>query len=848
MDIGPKVQNSHSWDSETGNTTKSNSIDMEKECLVQETSFDYGKNSTIVGEDSNQTPTNSKVKTKKTLSKPLGKIDFSSSGDNDEVFSDAFLELSPLLKKMVLIVLEVISTPSKFAGIIRVTFTPKSSLAQASKKTADVKILMNTNLKKSAVHSDLAVVLKKIPIGTFAEAVYAALSDFGIIKSIKMQLIGLWQKAVVEFEQIDYADLTNAHDIWNYINSVGGRTCIIDCHLVSYAQAKYTAVCFDSAKSLDAVMRTMPMLKNVNMCWFCLVMAKCAKCENSDHISLNYTVDEKISSNSSQCRILSNTDKNRLATIYAKCLALVVQPVAFGEVKPTLLVSLKWNNRFAILKCSLASLAECVDKLAKKLNTSRPMNQGTDIVISESLSVITSGGIFVEIAVFDSSVVSKMKKTLNNLSITVIGFLAKMDNAGLVPAKIATCNVQGVNISTKQEDIICWHNNLENMIKNKFDGVKIFFSELDKGFLGTGVAIIMNNFLACHVFKVEEVFSQVISVKLFFKDKFLVSILGFYTGASTGARFSQALEINSFISKAVNSSTFVVLSGDFNKNSSKKSASFKFCSDLGLINLFAVAGQKISSVSDYFDTDHKAVEVSVSLDRFLDVRLNGLCKQANKDSRFKECTFIRFSSVVDEFLATSISENFDSMWSLLVKVMVDSADETFFRHWFCKVKCSFNKHSSKFFKLEMLVAKVVKSFQSGNAFRTGFFLDAWLIADEKKALKIHESRAAEAAAIRSAIDKKMENFCSDKGHMIKSILNKSFHKVVLDYLVVDNELVLDSVEIKSKICQYALLQHVDNSAFSGVMNVIGFDKLFQVVKHLSNRKTAGLSGLPNELW
>ncbi|KAG9291347.1 hypothetical protein G9A89_003451 [Geosiphon pyriformis] len=111
--------------------------------------------------------------------------------------------------------------------------------------------------------------------------------------------------------------------------------------------------------------------------------------------------------------------------------------------------------------------------------------------------------------------------------------------------------------------------------------------------------------------------------------------------------------------------------------------------------------------------------------------------------------------------------------------------------------------------------------------------------------KMHKAKAAEAAAIRHAIDRRMENFCTDKGHMIRSILDKPFHKVVLNHLVVDDELVLDSGEVKFK---YTLLQYVDNDAFSGVMDVIGFDELFQVIKYLPDGKAAGLSGIPNELW
>ncbi|KAG9304336.1 hypothetical protein G9A89_019898 [Geosiphon pyriformis] len=198
---------------------------------------------------------------------------------------------------------------------------------------------------------------------------------------------------------------------------------------------------------------------------------------------------------------------------------------------------------------------------------------------------------------------------------------------------------------------------------NRFDGVRIFSTDLDKGFLDAGVAIIMDNNLACHVCKIEEIPDWVILVWLLFKDKLSVSILGLYASALAGARFSQVLKINAFIAKAVNSSTFLVISGNFNENVSRRSACFRFCSDLGLVNLLsrsflvkaltwsnfrgvektidfvfvntslasAVVRHAISSVLEFFESDYKAVLVSVGLSGLVDVNLNGLHKQANKN-------------------------------------------------------------------------------------------------------------------------------------------------------------------------------------------------------------------------
>ncbi|KAG9298555.1 hypothetical protein G9A89_018914 [Geosiphon pyriformis] len=208
--------------SKTGDTTESNSMNMEKKCLVEETSFDYGDGGALTGENSKQISKSSKIHTKKTLGKPLRKINF--LGDNiNDILLDKPVVLSLSLKNLVnvsvkksftldinlnniveksvqekLVVVRKLfskinsfgeaSTPSKFAGIIRAMFTFKLSLVQASKKAVEAKILVNSNLKKSSGHSDQTVVLKEIPVETLTEAVRTALSGFGVVMSIKMQL------------------------------------------------------------------------------------------------------------------------------------------------------------------------------------------------------------------------------------------------------------------------------------------------------------------------------------------------------------------------------------------------------------------------------------------------------------------------------------------------------------------------------------------------------------------------------------------------------------------------------------------------------------------------------------
>ncbi|KAG9289672.1 hypothetical protein G9A89_014407 [Geosiphon pyriformis] len=163
------------------------------------------------------------------------------------------------------------------------TFIFELGLIKATKKTTNVKIMVNTDLKKFTGCSDWAVVLKEILIGTFIKAVCTALSEFRAIVLIKMQLVELWQKA-----------------------------------------ARCAAICFDSTELLDAVLRAMPVLRGANLHWSHLVLVKCSKYENLGYTSLDCAVGGKFLSGTSPHRAFSKTDKSRLVTIYAKHLASVV--------------------------------------------------------------------------------------------------------------------------------------------------------------------------------------------------------------------------------------------------------------------------------------------------------------------------------------------------------------------------------------------------------------------------------------------------------------------------------------------------------------------------------------------
>ncbi|KAG9303803.1 hypothetical protein G9A89_018700 [Geosiphon pyriformis] len=119
---------------------------------------------------------------------------------------------------------------------------------------------------------------------------------------------------------------------------------------------------------------------------------------------------------------------------------------------------------------------------------------------------------------------------------------------------------------------------------NKFDSVQVFISGLEFGYLGADVVIIMDASLAKHVCKVSEMSGQLISVKLLFKNKISLTVLGLYVDATLEKRLAHSYVINSIVAEALNGSTFIVLGGDFNENDSGHSASFKKCLNLGLFD------------------------------------------------------------------------------------------------------------------------------------------------------------------------------------------------------------------------------------------------------------------------
>ncbi|KAG9301356.1 hypothetical protein G9A89_018028 [Geosiphon pyriformis] len=1017
-EVADKVLGNCSWSSEAGDTTKSESINMEEKCLVEETSVDYGENGAFAEGDPDQTPKNLRIKTKKVLRKSLGVIDYGTVNTDNDMLNSSFFLSPPLSIKLSIqvfvhksFVLNIdlvavaeklsqkklnfvkkifsgvngfggASTPSKFGEIIWASFTSEKAMMAAAQLANDHGVVVNTNFKCPINNrTNWTIVLKKIPVETSIETMRVAISEFGLIKSIKMQLdqiqanllaakwsvlIGKDAVRVVqadvdkqtwnardEFRALFYTLLMGitAHDLWDFIGSVGGKTCVIECSSVSYVRA-----CCATA------MANTPVIKGIGLRWSRLTTALCSICRNSGHTSLT---------------CCTAGDQLRLAKIYEKKSAPISRPLAFGGKtwasvvgKPFPLVG-ELENCLKNIESSLVSLAGQIGKLAKRLDsfvlavfqpspecqlpvTSPSQNQGENIVMEVDSGDATSDKTAAVLGSTASSEVVKLENMLKSLSALVMSLLVRLD--GL----IATCNVRGLNNPAKQNNVICWHRDMNNLVSivtetklkdrvrpwiaNKFDGVWVFISSLDSDYLGSGVAIIMNNTLVKHVYKVVEVSGQLLSVKLLFRNKLSVLILGLYVGASVSARFSQVDEINSLIVKAVNESSFVILGGDFNEDDSHRCASFRKCFDLGLVNALgessfeknvtwtnsrgvakiidyvfmslslvnAILDRSVIGVDKYFDTNHRAVAVSMGLGGLLDINLMFLHKQANKDQwkfNFKDATAAKWAAFKESSAATAVMFkcefdaallflDLDAIWDVICKIVYLLASNIFKKKWFKGYDNVFTKKSSKFHKLELLVSKLVKASRLVSSEKFVALLSMWNSLDTANASvveslflseshfkvirsvlfrvrklyhfsKLSKSKHAEESRIRSAVSRRMESFEVDKDHTIRSVLERLFCKMVLNYLVVDNELVLDPSLVKSKVniimegwtrkrelvadvsdnwChQYQPLEYVFDEVFSRIMDPISFVELLGVVSDLPNDKAA-VPGPWREAW
>ncbi|KAG9293148.1 hypothetical protein G9A89_010485 [Geosiphon pyriformis] len=256
------------------------------------------------------------------------------------------------------------TTSSKFEGIIRLTFTSLESLEKATSLAKENNIIVNNQ----------AVVIKEISMDTSKEMIIAAVSEYGQIVSIKVQLIGLWQKAVVEFAESSQADLltlkwsfligknsvcvakavgncetwafrdqfrallftlpvgTTAHDLGNLLEGAGGKTCVINRSLETGNRTRCAVICFESDKAMESAFHMKLIFGGVKLSWARLDLVHCERCGKFSHSALK--CDAEVASVSQSPKLFkkpANLDTClQLAKLYAKKKVPISRPVTFG--------------------------------------------------------------------------------------------------------------------------------------------------------------------------------------------------------------------------------------------------------------------------------------------------------------------------------------------------------------------------------------------------------------------------------------------------------------------------------------------------------------------------------------
>ncbi|KAG9289468.1 hypothetical protein G9A89_008029 [Geosiphon pyriformis] len=263
------------------------------------------------------------------------------------------------------------STTAK-TQVIRKLFS--ESMEKAALLAKKNNIIVNSDLKRQGIHSDQTVVIKEIPMDMLKKMIIAAVSEFGKIESIKIQLIGLWQKAVVEFAKLEQIvslaarwsfligkDLVcvaivvgdretwasrdqfrvflftllveiTAHDLGDLLERAGGKTCAINQSLETGNRVHYAVVCFDFDEILELAFCTEPIFGGVKLLWARLDLVCCEWCGKFSHFALECDAEVASALKFSKFFIRpANLDNClQLAKLYAKKKVLISCPVVFG--------------------------------------------------------------------------------------------------------------------------------------------------------------------------------------------------------------------------------------------------------------------------------------------------------------------------------------------------------------------------------------------------------------------------------------------------------------------------------------------------------------------------------------
>ncbi|KAG9306169.1 hypothetical protein G9A89_016073 [Geosiphon pyriformis] len=446
------------------------------------------------------------------------------------------------------------------------------AISLARKKEINV----NNNLKRQGIHSDWAVVIKKILINTLKKIIVTALAEFGKIKLIK---------AVVKFAELDQAELLAVR--WFFLigkNSVHVTMAERDCNiwtsrdwfralLFTLLAAKLTSLITHLilATKFDMLWLILnlkhPIFGGIKLSWTRLDLVYCRNCECFGYFAME--CDTTIAPNAKSSRFIKKVTLDihclQLAKLYVKKNVPIFCSAAFGGKF--------WTSGFGTGFFSLGIVHNKGDTLANhdsfSINNCQTSLEHSLKLLANQVSDVLYRLNGVELV----PLVPVSKVGHSNVSILVLS----MSDANMV-LDILQPSLPPSSLKIKEKTVDLGLSNLKVLTSKNLDNM---ISIVTKTKLRSDIkSWIMSKF------DVDEIPGQLISVCFLFKNKLSVMILGLYTGVSVGTHFGQAAVINFMIFKVVNSSFFVILGGNFNENGSQKSASFKFCLGLDLVNTF----------------------------------------------------------------------------------------------------------------------------------------------------------------------------------------------------------------------------------------------------------------------
>ncbi|KAG9300256.1 hypothetical protein G9A89_011329 [Geosiphon pyriformis] len=248
---------------------------------------------------------------------------------------------------------EVLFPPHKFFSLEKVWMDPKivkTQMEVAVKKSfiLDINLsavkekLAMTKTQKQGVHSDRAVVIKKIPMDMPKEMIVTTVSEYGQIVSIKVQLIGLWQKAVVEFakssqanqlaakwsfligkDSVHMAKAVKNRETWASRDQYRALLFTLPVGTTAYDLGNLLAraiccavVCFENDKDLESVFCTESVFGGVKLSWIRLDLVWCERCGKLGHSVLKCDAE-----------ILHSP---KLSKSFKKVCVPISRPAAFG--------------------------------------------------------------------------------------------------------------------------------------------------------------------------------------------------------------------------------------------------------------------------------------------------------------------------------------------------------------------------------------------------------------------------------------------------------------------------------------------------------------------------------------